>query len=406
MHRRFWGYVSALATVAFMAAGAIPAAAITPTPPTPTPMTDLVYTPLEPCRIIDTRIAGEALVVGTPRDFKVAGTDLQAQGGSPHGCGVPVSRAYAAMINVVAVQPAGAGNLRAWAYTGYATTPPNASIINYTAGINIANGISVRVCDVSMPPGTCPFDIIVQADVNGTHLVADVLGYFNAPPPYTAGFGLTLAGPSVREFRANPSVLQRRVGGVCAAGNSIRAIAEDGTVTCEPDDVGITDIVTAPNSGLTGSVSDGVASLAVDTTAFNGTTPVVSSNQAVGVSMTPGDTATLRTVTVTVPAGATNGGHIAVIGMATGTCGAGSCAAGTTALGLIGWTPDSVGLPLNTKTWSATAGGQYSTTGAIDQFVVTGPGTYTYYLRNTCTTTATGNCFVGALSAMAWFIPR
>ncbi len=35
--------------------------------------------------------------------------------------------------------------------------------------------------------------------------------------------------------------VQRRVSGTCAAGSSIRAIAQDGiTVTCEPDDVGIT----------------------------------------------------------------------------------------------------------------------------------------------------------------------
>ena len=34
----------------------------------------------------------------------------------------------------------------------------------------------------------------------------------------------------------NEAVFQQRVTGTCAAGNSIRAIAQSGTVTCEPDD--------------------------------------------------------------------------------------------------------------------------------------------------------------------------
>jgi hypothetical protein len=78
-------------------------------------------------------------------------------------------------VNFVAVAPAGAGNLRAWAYGG---TAPNASIINYAAvGMNIANAVVVPLCDVGA--SSCiPGDITVQADVSGTHLVADVVGYF------------------------------------------------------------------------------------------------------------------------------------------------------------------------------------------------------------------------------------
>jgi hypothetical protein len=51
---------------------------------------------------------------------------------------------------------------------------------------------------------------------------------------YTAGTGLDLTGTT---FSVN-STVQQRVTGSCSAGSSIRAIAADGTVTCEADDEG------------------------------------------------------------------------------------------------------------------------------------------------------------------------
>jgi hypothetical protein len=50
---------------------------------------------------------------------------------------------------------------------------------------------------------------------------------------YTTGAGLVLEGT---EFRVNRGEVQWRVSQTCAAGNSIRAIDVDGTVTCEADD--------------------------------------------------------------------------------------------------------------------------------------------------------------------------
>jgi hypothetical protein len=140
---------------------------------------DLVYTPVTPCRVADTRAAGGSLPVGTARDLRVTGLGLQGQGGDPAGCGVPVGAATAAVINFVAVSPAGAGNLRAWPYSTPPGPPPNASIVNYAAvsGLNLANAVVVPLCDVTAT--TCPFDIRVLANGAGTHLVADVVGYFH-----------------------------------------------------------------------------------------------------------------------------------------------------------------------------------------------------------------------------------
>jgi hypothetical protein len=61
---------------------------------------------------------------------------------------------------------------------------------------------------------------------------------------YSNGAGLLLSGTT---FSADTSYLQRRVSTTCAAGNSIRAIAEDGTVTCEADN----DTTYTNGSGLT-----------------------------------------------------------------------------------------------------------------------------------------------------------
>src|SRR3954467_14115424 len=123
-----WGWLGALVSLAFFAAAA-DAAPAAPTPGTPATVpsalgdstSDLVFVPLPPCRIIDTRLAGGALTPGVTRSFKVTGTtEFQAQGGQDGGCGVPVGttvpQATAAVLNFVAVGPQGPGDLRAWAY--------------------------------------------------------------------------------------------------------------------------------------------------------------------------------------------------------------------------------------------------------------------------------------------------
>jgi hypothetical protein len=145
----------------------------------------LVYTPVQPCRVIDTRVAGGPLGGGTIRNFRLTGTGLESQGGAAAGCNLPFGPATAAVVNFVAVNPSGAGNLRAWAYSTPPVAAPNASIINYTpvsgVTLNLANGVVVPLCDLMQT--TCPgADLRVQADTSATQLVADVLGYFERFP--------------------------------------------------------------------------------------------------------------------------------------------------------------------------------------------------------------------------------
>ena len=136
---------------------------------------DLVYTPVTPCRIIDTRLVGGPIAGGATRSFRVTGTDLSAQGGSATGCGIPSGPATAAVINFVAVNPAGPGDLR---ITPFGTPMPTASIVNYAAvpGLNIANGPAVAIFDPAA--AACPSDFTIRADGSATQVVADVQGYF------------------------------------------------------------------------------------------------------------------------------------------------------------------------------------------------------------------------------------
>jgi hypothetical protein len=139
---------------------------------------DLVFTPVPPCRILDTRVAGGIMVAGTPRNFFVAGAaGFAGQGGTAGGCGIPLGTATAAVVNLVAVSPAGTGNLRAWAVASPQPGPPAASLLNFEPILPaLANGIAVPICDTSA--GSCPFDMRVQVNASDTHFLADVVGYF------------------------------------------------------------------------------------------------------------------------------------------------------------------------------------------------------------------------------------
>jgi hypothetical protein len=150
------------------------------------PAADLVFSPVAPCRIVDTRLAGGPIAADTQRSFVVTGTtDFEAQGGTPGGCGIP-DGAAAVVVNFVAVGPAGPGDLRAFPF---GQPVPLASIINYASlpGLNVANGVAVPLCAA---PGPCPSDLTVQADVSATHLVADVLGFYQ--PVAAGGIGTIL----------------------------------------------------------------------------------------------------------------------------------------------------------------------------------------------------------------------
>ena len=135
---------------------------------------DLVYTPVVPCRIVDTRNAGGAIGASSSRDFKVwvSSGGFTAQGGSATNCNIPANPT-AVVLNITAVTPAGAGNFIAYP-TG---SPTFTSVLNYQSGENaLANGAIVPAC---VPD--CTNQLTIATNGAGADAVIDIAGYFNAP---------------------------------------------------------------------------------------------------------------------------------------------------------------------------------------------------------------------------------
>ncbi|MBA3930073.1 MAG: hypothetical protein C0521_10865 [Xanthomonas sp.] len=139
---------------------------------------DLVYTPVAPCRIVDTRsTSAGAINANATRNFLgVNASNFSAQGGSATNCGTLGLVATAIAVNVTAVVPNGAGYATVYPY---ATTQPSTASVNYTAGDVVNNALIVQIPN---PLGSFDFSIYSLAQ---SHYVVDIVGYF-APPLATA----------------------------------------------------------------------------------------------------------------------------------------------------------------------------------------------------------------------------
>lgn len=140
---------------------------------------DLVYTPVTPCRVLDTRfgvapwhgpIAGGASISFQVNDSYGM---IPSQGGNPAGCPqMPTVGEPSAVAVTLTVVPQATGDLRSYAYTG---PTPLASVLNYSPGSVLANTTIVPACQ------GCGPDITVLVDVGATQIIADVVGYFRPP---------------------------------------------------------------------------------------------------------------------------------------------------------------------------------------------------------------------------------
>jgi hypothetical protein len=148
---------------------------------------DLVFTPVVPCRIFDTRFDIYPLPGGNPGsqlDYYVYGSAaLLAPQGHTAGTGCAAPKpvgsgetgepvAIAANFTVV---PYGKGHIRVWPF---AAPQPNASFLNYnsTVNSNLANAGIVATCYA------CGLDLSVSTWFGSADSLADVMGYFYAAP--------------------------------------------------------------------------------------------------------------------------------------------------------------------------------------------------------------------------------
>jgi hypothetical protein len=123
------------------------------------------YTPITPCRIVDTRSGGGGTMASLEdRAFSVQGV-----------CGVPAgAKAVALNVTVVATQTTSAAGFLTLYPTGVAR--PNVSTINFVKGDVVANGAIVPLGTASTPNA---LDLHVFAGSTGTvNVILDVSGYF------------------------------------------------------------------------------------------------------------------------------------------------------------------------------------------------------------------------------------
>jgi hypothetical protein len=185
---------------------------------------DLVYTPVAPCRVFDTRFATAGILAGgTQRNFLVAGSaGFPTQGGLSGGCGIPFGPATSVIINFAAVTPNGAGNIRAWAVASPQPDAPTAAVMNFWAGLTaVANGVAVPICNPAVT--SCGSDLRLQADAHNVHVVGDVVGYFRKVSMPVGSDGLADFAPvSGTQYVYGGTSVSLPSGGTCL-------------VTCEVD---------------------------------------------------------------------------------------------------------------------------------------------------------------------------
>ena len=134
---------------------------------------DLVFTPVTPCRIVDTRVLNDRIGAGAIRalDASNVGGDFSLQGGSDTNCGIPANPAALAL-SVTGVNNAATGYLRVFPFDGTSAqgSPVPLSAVNTTA----TNDIIVPACQ------GCAQELKVFSTTTA-HYAAFVTGYFMAP---------------------------------------------------------------------------------------------------------------------------------------------------------------------------------------------------------------------------------
>lgn len=136
---------------------------------------DLTFTPVTPCRILDTRFDTDGAVkpaLGVVKNYLVYGTAAQLlpQGHTAGtGCASPKGEPAAIAANFTVANAEGNGNIKPFPF---GAAVPNASFLNYQANANLANAGIVATCYL------CASDLSIQSNFALTHYLADVMGYF------------------------------------------------------------------------------------------------------------------------------------------------------------------------------------------------------------------------------------
>ncbi|MEJ7650418.1 MAG: hypothetical protein WKF57_15505 [Nakamurella sp.] len=142
-------------------------AVVAPSAVTPVSKQQMLYSPVAPCRIVDTRNT-TPLASGSTRSFYVAGTfGFAPQGGKTGGCGVPLG-ATSVSVSVTAIDPSNPGFLQAWPSDN---VNAKVTVLNYgTQGITSGATIGLALGAAAQ--------LKVKNSGGPTDLAIDVTGYY------------------------------------------------------------------------------------------------------------------------------------------------------------------------------------------------------------------------------------
>ena len=139
---------------------------------------DLVFTPVTPCRIFDTRTSqGGTGPIGTngTKTFAIWGqTSYASQGGKASNCGITAgSNTAAVALSMVVVAPSTVGYLTAYPA---GETQPLASTMNFNTGELVVS--NAAILKVNQTNGNAALSIFASSS---TEVIADVVGYYSKP---------------------------------------------------------------------------------------------------------------------------------------------------------------------------------------------------------------------------------
>lgn len=133
---------------------------------------DLVYTPVTPCRLADSRASGSPLANAGAvfLDSYNVGGNFTTQGGAGSDCNIPANPA-AISVSVTALPFAAGGFMKIHPSNA---SPFQGATINFSANAGISNDVIIKSCQ------GCDKEFGLYSSA-ASHYVVDVTGYFMAP---------------------------------------------------------------------------------------------------------------------------------------------------------------------------------------------------------------------------------
>ncbi len=160
------------------------AGALASTAPAAAQQKDLTYNTVTPCYVSNTFVAGGQFAANETRTYTVVGSgSLAGQGGSASGCGIPafsngIARVQAVALNVLVVNPTGAGHIWAVAADLAINSSTTPTFLNFPAPVGICCISFSNTGPVAVAQSSGIGDIKINVAASGAHVIISVVGYY------------------------------------------------------------------------------------------------------------------------------------------------------------------------------------------------------------------------------------